>query len=90
MDGKGEENIQRMRYVKVKLLSCVQLFVTPWTVAHRAPPSMGFSRQESGVGCHFLLQEIFPTQVSNLHLLHWQDSFLLSHLGSPKSIAQRS
>ena len=32
--------------VKVKLLSCVRLFATPWTVAHQAPPSMGFSRQE--------------------------------------------
>ena len=26
--------------------SCVQLLVTPWTAAHQAPPSMGFSRQE--------------------------------------------
>ena len=32
--------------VKVKSLSCVQLFVTPWTTAYQAPPSMGFSRQE--------------------------------------------
>ena len=32
--------------VKVKLLSCLQLFATPWTVAYQAPPSMGFSRQE--------------------------------------------
>ena len=32
--------------VKVKSLSCVQPFVTTWTVAHQAPPSMGFSRQE--------------------------------------------
>ena len=32
--------------VKVKLLSHVQLLATPWTVAHQAPPSMGFSRQE--------------------------------------------
>ena len=32
--------------LKVKLLSCVRLFVTPWTVAHQAPPSMGFSRQQ--------------------------------------------
>ena len=32
--------------VKVKLLSRVQLFATPWTVAYQAPPSMGFSRQE--------------------------------------------
>ena len=36
---------------KVKLLSRVRLLVTPWTAAHQAPPSMGFSRQEywSGV-----------------------------------------
>ena len=32
--------------VKVKLLSCVWLLATPWTAAHQAPPSMGFSRQE--------------------------------------------
>ena len=30
--------------------SCVWLFVTPWTVAHQAPLSMGFSRQESWNG----------------------------------------
>ena len=37
--------------VKVKSLSRVQLLVTPWTEAYKAPPSMGFSRQEywSGV-----------------------------------------
>ena len=32
--------------VKVKLLSHVQHLATPWTAAHQAPPSMGFSRQE--------------------------------------------
>ena len=32
--------------VKGKSLSCVQLFATPWTAAHQAHPSMGFSRQE--------------------------------------------
>ena len=37
--------------VKVKSLSRVRLLVTPWTTAHQAPPSIGFSRQEywSGV-----------------------------------------
>ena len=37
--------------VKVKFLSCVQPWATPWTAAFQAPPSMGFSRQEywSGV-----------------------------------------
>ena len=42
--------------VKVKSLSRVWLLVTPWTAAYQAPPSMGFSRQEYGVGCHCLLQ----------------------------------
>ena len=32
--------------VKVKSLSRVRLFATPWTVAYQDPPSMGFSRQE--------------------------------------------
>ena len=31
---------------KVKSLSRVRLFATPWTVAYQASPSMGFSRQE--------------------------------------------
>ena len=41
--------------VKVKSLSRVQLFATPWTAAYQAPPSMGFSRQEywSGVPLPF-------------------------------------
>ena len=40
-----------LQCVKVKSLSPVRLFVTPWTAAYQAPPSMGFSRQEywSGV-----------------------------------------
>ena len=38
---------------EVKLLSRVQLFATPWTVAHQAPPSMGFSRQECWSGLPF-------------------------------------
>ena len=39
--------------VKVKSLSHVQLFVTPWTVAYQAPLSMGFSRQEYWSGLPF-------------------------------------
>ena len=61
--------------------SRVWLFVTLWTVAQQAPLSMGFSGKNTGVDCHFLLQGIFPTQGSNVHLwslLHWQaDSLLL-------------
>ena len=74
--------------VWVCMLSCIQLFATPWTVTHQAPLSMGFLRQEyCGVGCYFLFQGIFPTQgwyLCLLCLLHWQiDSLLLSHQGSP-------
>ena len=36
-----------------KLLSCVWLFATPWTVAHQAPWSLGFSRQECWSGLPF-------------------------------------
>ena len=53
--------------VKVKSLSHVRLFATPWTVAYQAPPSMGFSRQEyrSGVPspspCAFLIVSILES-----------------------------
>ena len=39
--------------VVLKLLSCVRLFVTPGTVAHQAPLSMQFSRQEYWSGLPF-------------------------------------
>ena len=41
----------KVKSERVKLLNRVRLLVTPWTVAHQAPPSMGFSRREywSGV-----------------------------------------
>ena len=65
-------------------LSCVQLFVTPWTVACQAL-AWNFPGKNTGAGCHFLLQGIFPTQGSNLHLLcllYWQvDFFTTAPLG---------
>ena len=48
--------------------SCVQLFVAPWTVASKGPPSMGFSGEEYRVGFHALLQGIFSTLGLNLSL----------------------
>ena len=36
--------------VKVKSLSHIRLFTTPWTAAYQGPPSMGFSRQEDWNG----------------------------------------
>ena len=40
-------------FVCAQLLSPVRLFVTPWTVAHQAPLSMGFPRQEYWSGLLF-------------------------------------
>ena len=60
--------------------SHVWLFGTLWTVALQAPLSMGFSRQELWRGLPFTSSGGFPTQGSNLHLLHllhWQASTLL-------------
>ena len=42
--------------------SCPSL-CDPWTVAHQAPLSMGFSRKNTGVGCYFLLQGNLPDSV---------------------------
>ena len=49
--GVGCHFLLQCMKVKVKSLSRVRLLATPWTAAHQAPPSMGFSRQEycSGV-----------------------------------------
>ena len=69
------------------MLSHTRLSAIPWTMAHQAPLSMGFSRQDTGVGCQALLQGIFLTQGSNSHLLcllhcRWILHPLL-HPGSP-------
>ena len=68
------------------MLSCVRLFVTPWTVASQAPLSGGFSRQEYWSGLPFPPPGIFLAQGLNPHLLcllHWQAGSLpLGHLGS--------
>ena len=67
--------------VKGKSLSRVQLLATPWTAAHQAPPSMGFSRQEYWSGVPYLR----PTYI---HLIitdwimgrHTQQGLLLYNL----------
>ena len=43
-----------------------------------------FPGKNTGLGCYFFIQGIFPTQRSNPRLLHWQaDSLPLSHEGNP-------
>ena len=64
--------------VKWKLLSCVWLFATPWTIQ-----SMEFSSQNTGVGSLLLLQGIFLTLESNWGLLLYRR--ILNHLSkAPK------
>ena len=71
-------------FVCAQLLSPVRLFVTPWTVAHQAPLSVGFPRQEYWSGLPFPSPGDLPHPGTETHLLHWQvDSLPLSHLGSP-------
>ena len=74
-------------HLSAQLLSCVQLFVTAWTIIyHQDPLPMDFSGKNSGISCHFSLQGIFPTQGLNFHFLHWQvDTLPLCHLGSPQT-----
>ena len=55
--------------------SRVQLFATPWTVAHQLLCPWDSPGKNTGVGGHARLQGIFLTQGLNpclLHLLHWQ------------------
>ena len=67
--------------------SCVQLFVTLWTVALQAPLSMGFSRQEFWSGLPYPPGDL-PDRRSNLRLLcllHWQaDSLPLAPPRKPQ------
>ena len=48
---------------------CLTL-LTPWTVSPRLLCPWNFPIKNTGVGFHFLLQGIIPTQGLNLHLLH--------------------
>ena len=69
------------------MLSYILLFAIPWTVAHQAPLSMGFSSQEFWRGLPFPPPGDLPDagiKVVSLAFLALQaDSLPLSHLGSP-------
>ena len=72
------------------LCSVVQLCPTLWDPMDYSQPGStvhwGFSGKNTGVGCYFLLQEIFPNQGSNPSFLHLlpcgQILYPLSHWGS--------
>ena len=68
----------------VHLLSCVQLFATPWTVARQAPLSMRFSRQEYWSGLPFPSPGDVPDPGIEPRSPALQaDSLQLSYEGSP-------
>ena len=78
--------------MKVKSLTRDQLFVTPWTVAHQAPPSMGFSRQEYWSGLPLPSpgglpnsgsSRVFLTQELNPGILHFWQTLLTEPPGAP-------
>ena len=58
-DGKSKA-LKDLVKVKMKSLSHVRLFATPWTVAYQAPLSMGFSRQKYWSGLPFPFPEDLP------------------------------
>ena len=65
---------------KVKSLSHVQLFVTPWTLACQAPLSMGFSRKEYWSGLPFPTPEHLPDPTIKPTSLSLTGRFLLTAL----------
>ena len=88
-EGKAAE-LRTPFWVAICVLNCfslVQLFATPWTIAHQTPLSMDLPGKNTGVGCYAFLQGIFPTQGLNPHLLHllrWQvGSLPLPQPGKP-------
>ena len=58
--------------IAVQSLSDVWLSETPWIEATSLLCPWYFPGKNTGVGCHFLLQEIFPTQRLNQRLMHWE------------------
>ena len=80
-------------FYNVCMISCfsrVQLFVTPWTVAHQLVCPWGFSRQEywKGLPVAFSRGSFWPGDwACLLHLLHWQEGSLpLAPPGKPIAI----
>ena len=67
--------------------SCLTLAI-PWTVACQAPLLWDSPGKKSGMGCHFLLQGIFPTQESNPHLSHCQWILTTEPPGKPGKVRQ--
>ena len=82
------EKTYKKRYMYVWVSEVAHLCLTLWDPMDcsltRFLRPWDFPGKDTGVGCHFLIQEIFPTQGLNLGLLHCRPTlYCLSHQGSP-------
>ena len=77
-------HITAMCKCDVKSLSHVLLFATPWTVAHQAPLSMGFSRQEYWTGLPYPSPGSLPNPGTELRSSAWYaDALTFEPPGKP-------
>ena len=87
------KNLNVLVFTVLSHFGRAQLFATPWTMAHQAPLSVGFSRQEYWSGLPHPPPEDLPNQGLNpclLHLLHWQAGSLpLAPPGKPQCLGTR-
>ena len=75
--------LSHQKWSEVKSLSHVPFFATPWTVAHQAPLSIGFSRQEYWSGLPFPSPGDLPNPGIKPRSHYRQTLYHLSHQGSP-------
>ena len=75
MRNTKRKSVQYLHACVLSHFSCVRPSKTQWTIARQVPLIMDSPGKNTGMGCHALLQGIFPGQESNtqcLGLLHWQ------------------
>ena len=72
---RGDVEELELLYISecAQTLSRVRLSVTPWTVAHKVPLAVEFSKQEHWSRLPFPTPEIFPNQGLNPRFLPWQE-----------------
>ena len=84
------QTCMKVKKVKVKSLSCVRLFGTPWTVANQALLSMGFSRQGYWSGLSFPSPRDLPNPgIEPVSPAPQVDSLPLSHQESLRGPVRR-
>ena len=77
-------HLGRLSFLSFWSLSCVCLFVTPWTMARQLPLSMGFPSQEYWSGLPFPSPGVLPDPgIEPTSPGSQQNLYCLSHLGSP-------